>query len=147
ISVVFTLPEDSLPPVMKRMAAGASLQVEAYDRANKTKLYTGALAAIDNQVDVTTGTVKLRASFSNTDDALFPNQFVNVRLLVDTRNNVLKAPVAAIQTGAPGTFVYLVKPDSTVAVAKVQTGVSQGGTVEITSGLNEGDRVVIEGSD
>ena len=116
ISVIFTLPEDNLPQVMKRLGAGAKLPVTAYDRANIHKIATGTLDTVDNQIDTTTGTVKLRASFDNTDNSLFPNQFVNAHLLVDTLTNAVIVPTSAVQTGAPGTYVYLVKPDDTVTV-------------------------------
>jgi multidrug efflux system membrane fusion protein len=147
ISVIFTLPEDQLPAVMKRLAAGAELQVTAFDRTASTKLATGKLSAVDNQIDTSTGTVKLRAQFDNPENQLFPNQFVNVQLLVDTLKNVVIAPQAAILRGAPGTFVYLAKDDGTVAVRPVKLGVSQNDNVEITDGLAEGDKVVIDGTD
>jgi multidrug efflux system membrane fusion protein len=147
ISVIFTLPEDDLPAIMQRLAAHASMPVTVLDRANTTKLGTGMLSAVDTQIDTTTGTVKIRAEFANADNALFPQQFVNAQLLVDTRRNVLTVPNAAIQTGSPGSFVYVVKPDNTVAVAKVQTGAADTDRTEILSGLTEGDHVVIDGAD
>ena len=122
ISVIFTLPEDNLPAVLKQLHAGATLQATAYDRSGTTKLDTGRLETIDNQIDTTTGTVKLRAIFDNPNELLFPNQFVNVQLLVDTLPNADLVPNAAIQRGAPGTFVYLVKPDNTVAAQPVTLG-------------------------
>jgi multidrug efflux system membrane fusion protein len=147
ISVIFTLPEDNLPQVMKRLGAGAKLPVTAYDRANIHKIATGTLDTVDNQIDTTTGTVKLRASFDNTDNTLFPNQFVNAHLLVDTLSNAVIVPTSAVQTGAPGTYVYLVQPDNTVTVRKVVPGPADGERTSISSGLNAGDVVVIDGVD
>jgi multidrug efflux system membrane fusion protein len=147
ISVVFSIAEDNLPSVLKQTHAGAKLPVTAYDRANTVKLATGELATLDNEIDTTTGTVKLRAIFPNTDESLFPNQFVNARLLVDTLKGVATVPVAAIQRGAPGTYVYLVGTDSTVAVKPVKLGVTDGDKVQIVSGLATGDKVVVDGAD
>jgi multidrug efflux system membrane fusion protein len=147
ITVIFTLPEDNLPPVLKRLRAGASLAVTAYDRSQQTKLATGTLNTVDNQIDVTTGTVKLRAQFANDDESLFPNQFVNIQLLVDTQHDALIVPTSAIQRGAPGTFVYAVQPDSTVKVAPVKLGPTANDKVAITSGLAVGDKVVTDGAD
>jgi multidrug efflux system membrane fusion protein len=147
MSVLFTLPEDQVPAVMKRLAAGASLPVAAYDRANTTQLASGTLLTVDNQVDTTTGTVKLRASFSNTDLSLFPSQFVNARLLVDTVHGALLVPSAAVQRGAPGTYVYMVAPDSTVKVVPVKLGPADAENTVITTGLKAGERVVIDGAD
>ena len=147
ISVVFTLPEDRLPAVMKRLAAGASLQVDAYDRAGTVKLAEGKLTAVDNAINASTGTVKLRAQFDNADQALFPNQFVNIQIKVDTAQGVALAPQAAILRGAVGTFVYLAKADNTVEMRPVKLGVSQGDKIEITQGLAEGDKVVTDGTD
>ena len=146
ISVLFTLPEDDVAQVRQRMAMGP-LPVQAYDRTNTQLIATGTLATLDNQIDNTTGTVKLRALFPNGDDALFPQAFVNARLLVNTRKNVVVVTQAALQSGAPGEFVYVVRPDSTVAVQLVQTGASDGGRTEITSGLKPGDRIVTDGVD
>lgn len=147
ISVLFTLPEDDLPMIMKRFGAGVQLQTTAYDRTQSTKLATGKLIAIDNEVDVTTGTVKLRAQFDNPDNVLFPNQFVNIELLVDTLKDAIIIPSAAIQRGAPGTFVYLVKDGNTVTVKTVKLGPSQGENIAITDGLQEGDKIIIDGAD
>jgi multidrug efflux system membrane fusion protein len=147
ISVIFTIPEDSLPQVRQRMKAGASLEVRVLDRAQKTELGVGKLDTTDNLIDITTGTVKLRALFDNKDESLFPNQFVNVRLLVDTVKDATVVPVAAIQRGQPGTYVYLVKADDTVAIKVVTLGVTDGDKVQITSGLEIGDEVVIDGTD
>jgi multidrug efflux system membrane fusion protein len=147
ISVIFTIPEDSLPQVRQRLKAGASLEVRALDRAQKTELGVGKLDTHDNVIDTTTGTVKLRATFDNKDETLFPNQFVNVRLLVDTVKDATVVPVSAIQRGQPGTYVYLVKADDTVAIKVVTLGVTDGEKVQITSGLEVGDEVVIDGTD
>jgi multidrug efflux system membrane fusion protein len=147
ITVIFTLPEDNLPAVLKRLRAGATLAVTAYDRSQQTKLATGVLSTVDNQIDTTTGTVKLRAQFANDDEALFPNQFVNVQLLVDTQHDAIVVPSSAIQRGAPGTFVYEVQPDSTVKVVAVKLGPTSNDQVAIASGLKEGDKVVTDGAD
>lgn len=147
ITAIFTLPEDDLPSIMKRLGTSAELQVTAYDRTQSTKLATGKLVSVDNQIDTATGTVKLRAQFDNQDEALFPNQFVNVELLVDTLKDAVIVPSAAIQRGAPGTFVYLVKDDDTVAIKPVKLGPSQADNVAITDGLAPGDKVVIDGAD
>jgi multidrug efflux system membrane fusion protein len=147
ISVLFTLPEDNVNAVTKPAHAGQSLAVTAMDRANTTKLATGVLTNIDNQIDTTTGTFKMRAQFDNADESLFPNQFVNVQLQVDTLHDQTIVPTAAIQRGAPGTFVYVVNPDSTVAVRPVKLGVTQGERQAIQSGLNPGDTVVTDGVD
>ena len=147
ISVIFTLPEDNVPEITKQAPNGAGLPVTAFDRADLHQLATGKLETIDNQVDTTTGTVKLRALFDNMDNALFPNQFVNAKLIVETLRSVITAPTAAIQRGEPGTFVYVIKPDDTVHVQPVKLGPTDGDKVEIMSGLNEGDRVVTDGAD
>ena len=146
ISVVFTLPEDDLPLVLRRSHAGGKLAVAAYDRANTVKLATGELSTLDNQVDTTTGTVRLRALFANTDEELFPNQFVNARLLADTLHGVVTVPAAAIQRGAPGTFVYLLTADNTVSVRPVGLGPADGDKVQVVSGLAVGDKVVVDGA-
>jgi multidrug efflux system membrane fusion protein len=147
ISVIFTLPEDEVPAIQAQLASGAKLQAVAYDRANTAELATGTLETIDNQIDTTTGTVKLRALFANPDNKLFPNQFVNVRLIVSTLHGVLTVPNAAIQTGAPGSFVYAVQPDSTVAVVPVQLGLADSDKTQITDGLANGQQVVVDGAD
>ena len=147
ISVIFTIPEDALPPVRQRLRAGAALEVRALDRSQKVELGVGKLDTTDNLIDATTGTVKLRALFENTDESLFPNQFVNVRLLVDTVKDALVVPVAAIQRGQPGIFVYLVKPDETVEIRVVELGATDGERVAVTKGLQAGDQVVIDGTD
>jgi multidrug efflux system membrane fusion protein len=147
ITVIFTLPEDSVPAVLKRVHAGASLPVTAFDRSNVAQLGLGTLDTVDNEVDTTTGTVKLRAGFANPDETLFPSQFVNARLLVDTLHNAILVPNAAVQTGAPGTFVYLVNADDTVSVRVIKAGPTDGVHTVIASGLAVGDKVVIDGVD
>mgnify|MGYP002629086011 CR=1 FL=1 len=147
ISVVFTIPEDALPAVRQRLRDGASLEVRALDRAQKVELGVGKLDTTDNQIDASTGTVKLRAIFDNTDESLFPNQFVNVRLLVDTVKDATVVPVAAILRGPPGTFVYRVKADDTVEIRVVELGETDGEQVAVTKGLQVGDQVVVDGTD
>lgn len=147
ISVIFTLPEDSLPAIIKRLNARATLPATAFDRGGITKLAEGTLITVDNQIDPATGTVKLRAKFANDDEALFPNQFVNIQLLADTLSGAMLAPAAAIQRGAPGTFVYVVKSDHTVAVQPVKLGPGDGQNVAVVTGLAAGDKVVIDGAD
>jgi membrane fusion protein, multidrug efflux system len=147
ISVIFVLPEDAIADVWQQIKSGKTLTVTAYNRTDATLIATGTLASVDNLIDTTTGTIKLRANFPNTDEALFPNQFVNARLLVRTIAGATIAPVAAIQHGAPGTFVFQVKPDGTVAVQKVATGVTNGDRIQITSGLKADDVVVVDGAD
>jgi multidrug efflux system membrane fusion protein len=147
ISVIFTLPEDSLPAVLKQYHAGGTMQVTAFDRTGTTQIGVGHLETIDNQIDPTTGMVKLRAIFDNPDENLFPNQFVNIKLLVNTLHDTVLVPTAAIQRGAPGTFVYLVKPSNTVAVQTVKLGPGDGQKVAILSGLRPGDQVVDDGTD
>jgi membrane fusion protein, multidrug efflux system len=147
ISVVFTVPEDNVPDIIQRVRADASLPVEAYDRANTRLLATGELHTLDNQIDTTTGTLKLRAIFSNPDEMLYPNQFVNARLLVNTMHDTVRVPVPAVQRGEPGTFVYLINPDNTVTVRPVKLGPVGGNYQAILSGLNPDDRVVTDGTD
>jgi len=145
--VIFTLPEDNLPAVVRRLHAGASLSATAYDRTGTTELGKGHLETVDNQIDTTTGTVKLRAIFDNDQEILFPNQFVNVRLLVDTLRDTDIVPSAAIQHGAPGAFVFVVKPDQTAAVQQVKLGPGDGQHIAVLDGLQPGDKVVVDGSD
>jgi len=147
IGVVFTIPEDNLPPVMKKLRAGEKLAVDAYDRADKVKLASGSLLTVDNQIDPATGTVKLKAQFANEELSLFPNQFANVRMLLDVKHDATIVPSAAIQRGTPGTFVYLVKPDNTVTVRAVKLGPVQGDNVSIEAGLAPGEQVVVDGAD
>jgi multidrug efflux system membrane fusion protein len=147
IAVVFTIAQDNLPPVLARQRAGGSIAVDAYDREGRTKLATGILVAVDNQIDATTGTVKLKASFTNSDGSLFPNQFVNARILVDSLRGAVLVPNEAIQRGAQGPFVYVVKPDRTVAVRPVTISVTEGDDTSIAAGLSPGELVVVEGAD
>lgn len=147
ISVLFVLPEDKVPQVRARLRAGAPLPVIAYDRSNSTKLAEGSLSTLDNQLDTTTGTLKLRALFSNKDDSLFPNQFVNARLLLDTVKGAVTIPQAAVQNGADGRAVYVVDGDNKVHLRKIETGVSDSGVVAVTTGLTVGERVVTDGAD
>ncbi len=147
ISVIFTLPEDDLPPIQRQLAAGARLSVTAWDRANTMTLSQGQLATLDNQIDTTTGTVKLRAVFANADGMLFPNQFVNAKLLVDTLRGATLVPNAAVQTGSPGTFVYVVRPDHTVTIRVIRTGAADATDTAALSGLRAGDVVVTDGTD
>jgi len=147
ISVVFTLPETQLPEVRAELAQGKTLAVEAYDRADTRRIAAGKLETLDNQIDVTTGTLKLKAKFDNQDDALFPNQFVNVRLHVLTRKDVTAIPTAAIQQGSAGAFVFQVQADNTVQVKQVKLGAINNGMVAVNEGLQPGDRVVTEGTD
>jgi membrane fusion protein, multidrug efflux system len=147
ISVIFTVAEDYLPQIFARLKTGAKLPVTIFDRANVNKLSDGVLATVDNQVDSTTGTVKLRAMFDNKDDILFPQQFVNARLLVDSIPDAVIAPNAAIQQGAQGAFVYVVNNDQTVSVRQVTTGPVDGQRTAIKSGLKVGENVVIDGLD
>jgi len=147
ISVIFTVAEDNVPQIVKRVRAGATLPVTAFDRAGAIKLASGALKTLDNQIDTTTGTVKLRAEFTNEDESLFPNQFVNAQLLVDVLHDATIVPTSAIQRGSPGTFVYLVNADSTVAVKPVTLGPTGGERIAIQTGLSVGDRVVVDGAD
>jgi multidrug efflux system membrane fusion protein len=147
IAVVFTLPEDALPNVTKHMKNG-TLEVDAYSRDDTTKIAAGKLLTIDNQIDQTTGTGKLKAMFNNADSALFPNQFVNARLLLETRKAVTVIPAAAVQRGPQGsTFVYVVKPDKTVEVRNLKVALTQGNLSVIASGLAPGEQVVTDGQD
>ena len=147
ISVVFVLPEDFIQEVWAAQRAGKTLAVVATNRSDDKDIATGVVEFIDNLVDTTTGTVKIRASFPNADLKLFPNQFVNARLQLRTLEGVTIAPVAAVQHGAPGAYVYRIKPDDTVEVRVVKTGVTEGDRVEILSGVDPGDDVVVDGAD
>jgi len=147
ISVVFSTPEDNLPRIAARLKSGAKLPVTVFDRANVNKIATGTLTTYDSQIDVTTGTIKMRATFDNPDGVLFPQQFVNVRLLVDTMTNVALAPNAAVQVGPSGDFVYVLNDDSTVSKRDVVTGTGDGAQTTIAKGLAAGDKVVIDGVD
>ncbi len=147
ISVIFSVPEDNEPQIMTRMLSGATLEVTAFDRSGTTLLATGKVTTIDNQIDPGTGTVKLRALFDNKDLKLFPSQFVNARLLIDTLHDAVVVPSSAILRGAPGTYVYVINPDKTVSVRVVTVGPSQGERQSIIAGLEPGESVVIDGSD
>lgn len=147
ITVVFTIPEDSLPPVLERLNAGRQLVVDAFDREQKKQLASGKLLTVDNQIDPNTGTVRLKAVFANEDGALFPNQFVNARLLLDVKHGVTIVPSAAVQRGAKGTFVYVVKEDRTVAVRTVALGTTHGEDASIDSGLAPDELVVVDGTE
>lgn len=147
ITVVFTVPEDNLPAILKRLHAGATLPVTVYDRGQTAKLATGQLLAMDSQIDTTTGTVKFKAQFDNEDESLFPNQFVNAALLVDVLRDATVAPTAAILRGAPGTFVYVINADDIVTARPVKLGPTDGDRVAVLSGLAAGDRVVVDGAD
>ena len=146
ISVIFTIPQDQLPSVLKRMTGAEKIPTEAWDREGRVKLATGELITADNQIDTTTGTVKLKAQFGNDDGKLFPNQFVNVRMQIETRTAVT-VPAAAIQRGAQGIFVYVVKEDQSVTMRPVKPGPSEGESTAIESGLKAGEQVVIDGVD
>ena len=147
IAVLFTIPEDNLPPILKKLQADERLPVEAYDRAGQTKIATGSLLTVDNQIDQSTGTTRLKAVLENQDNALFPNQFVNVRLLLDVRKGAVIAPVAAIQRGSQGTFVYVVKTDKTVEVRQIPVGPTAGTDAVIEAGLSPAEMAVVDGVD
>lgn len=147
ISVSFTLPEGELPQVLEQLHAGQRLSVEAWDRSERNRLALGELESLDNQIDLTTGTVRLKARFENAEQRLFPNQFVNVRLRVTTRQQATLAPAAALQFGSQGTFVYVVGSDGKVQLRYVTAGPGDGTTTLIEQGLSAGERVVLEGTD
>jgi multidrug efflux system membrane fusion protein len=147
VAVLFTVPQDLLPAVLKRIQSGDQIAVEAWDREQKAKLAEGTLASADNQVDPQTGTVKLKAQFTNDDASLFPNQFVNVRMKLDTLKNAIVVPPAAVQRGAQGMFVYVVQPDKTVAVRNVKLGALDAQRQAIAEGLAPGELVVTDGTD
>jgi multidrug efflux system membrane fusion protein len=147
IAVLFTIPEDNLPQVTQKLRAGAHLPVDAYNRDNSKKVASGMLVTLDNQIDSTTGTSKLKAVFQNADNALFPQQFVNIRLLVETLGNQQVVPNVAVQNGQQGSFVYVVDEDSKVHLKTVQVGITTETSSQILSGISDGDRVVIDGTD
>jgi len=147
ISVVFTLPEDEIPPVLQQMHGGATLPVTAWDRSNTRQLASGTLQSIDSQIDTTTGTIRLKALFPNDDESLYPQQFVNVVLLLDTLHGATLIPQAGVQRGAPGAYVYVVNADQTVSVRNVTVGPGDANNVTITTGLKPGDMVVVDGAD
>ena len=143
VSVIFSIPQDQLPLVLKK----EKLPVEAWDRENRNRIATGQLVTVDNQIDPQTGTVKVKAEFKNEDSRLFPNQFVNARMLVDTRKGVVTVPAAALQRGVQGMFVYVVKDDNTVTVRPVRPGPAEGARIAVESGVAEGERVAVDGLD
>jgi multidrug efflux system membrane fusion protein len=147
ISIIFTISEDQLPPVLQKIRAGQKLLVEAWDRDLKVKLAAGTLSTADNLIDQTTGTLKLRATFDNENRSLFPNQFVNARLLQQEKTGVTLLPSAAIQRNTNDTYVYLIKADKTVTIRNIKVGTTEGDQSEITSGLLPGDKVVMTGVD
>jgi multidrug efflux system membrane fusion protein len=147
MTVIFTVTEDDISKVTARLTAGAVLPVTVYDRTNSTEIIQGRLGSVDNQVDTTTGTVKLRAVFDNRDGKLFPQQFVNAKLLVDTLQDAVVVPTAAIQLGAPGSYVYVVNPDSTVSIRVIKPGPIDGERAAVLSGLELGETVVSDGVD
>jgi multidrug efflux system membrane fusion protein len=147
VSVLFTVPQDLLPAVLKRLHSGESIAVQAWDRDQRAKLADGRLASADNQVDPQTGTVKLRAQFENDDGGLFPNQFVNVRMQLDTLRDAVIVPSAAVQRGAQGMFVYVVRADNTVELRTVRLGPLEAQRQAIAEGLRPGETVVIDGVD
>ncbi len=147
MSVLFTIPEDSVGKVVSRVGSGATLPVDVYDRSQTNKITSGNLSAVDTVVDPTTGSVKLRAMFDNKDNKLFPAQFVNVKLFVDTLHNQTIVPVAAIQRGADGSFIFVVTPEKTVTQRNVKTGVQDGNNIQVLSGVKAGDTVVVDGAD
>lgn len=147
IAVLFTIPEDSLSQVLKRVRAGEQLSVEASDRSGQNKIAEGRVASIDNQIDQTTGTSRLKAVFDNKDNTMFPNQFVNIRLLVEMKKDKILIPTVAIQRGPQGTFVYVVKPDQTVDVRQITVGIIEGTQASIDQGLSDGEQVVVDGVD
>jgi multidrug efflux system membrane fusion protein len=145
--VVFTVAEDMIPQLMKQVHAGQTLKATAFDRTNTQQLAVGQLQSVDSQIDPTTGTIKLKAVFPNTDETLFPQQFVNVVLLLDTLHNATLVPQSAIQRGAPGTYLYVINSDSTVSVRKVTLGPGDANNVTIANGLKVGENVVTDGAD
>ncbi|BBP00203.1 MdtA/MuxA family multidrug efflux RND transporter periplasmic adaptor subunit [Sulfuriferula nivalis] len=147
ITSVFSIPEDNIPAVMKQLQAGKTLSVEAWDRDQQNKLADGELVTMDNVVDSTTGTVKLKAKFPNNDYALFPNQFVNIRVLLHTRHDAIVIPTAAIQRGNNGNFVYIVKADNTISIRPVTAGPSENELTAINQGITTGETVVVDGVD
>jgi membrane fusion protein, multidrug efflux system len=147
ISVIFTISEDQLQVVLKKIAAGQTLEVDAYDRDSMTKLAQGSLTTLDNQIDPTTGTLKLRATFDNSKGTLYPNQFVNARLLVQEKHGVTLVPTAAVQRNSQATYVYVVKADSTVTVRQITIGTTEGDDSEVTKGLTPGEVLVMTGVD
>jgi multidrug efflux system membrane fusion protein len=147
MSVVFTVPEDTVRPILQRFRTGEKLSIDAFDRGLSVQLASGKLASVDNQIDTTTGTLKLRALFDNDKNELFPNQFVNVRVLVDTLHQQVVVPGAAVQNGAAGNFVYVLNGDDTVSQRVITTGPTSGDRVAVNDGLKSGESVVVDGAD
>jgi multidrug efflux system membrane fusion protein len=147
ITVIFSVPEDELPQMMPQLNAGTTMEVTAYDRANLRQLAVGKVSAVDSQIDTTTGMVRVRAQFDNADNALFPNQFVNARLLIRTLHNAVTVPTSAILRGSPGAYVYVINADNTVSVRQIKTSAVDGNRTAVTTGLQPNERVVIDGTD
>jgi multidrug efflux system membrane fusion protein len=147
IALVFSVPEDNLQPILRRFRSGTPVPVDAYDREGKKKVASGTLAAIDNAIDPATGTVKLKASFANKDGALYPNQFVNARVMIDVLHDAFLAPQEAIQRGPQGAFVYVVSPEKVAQLKRVQLGATEAGTVAIKTGVETGDALVVDGAE
>jgi membrane fusion protein, multidrug efflux system len=147
IALVFSVPEDSLQPILRRFRSGAKVPVDAFDREGRTKIATGTLVAIDNQIDPATGTVRLKASYGNTDGVLYPNQFVNARVLIDVLHDAILAPAEAVQRGPQGAYVYVVKPDKVVQMRRVQLGPTEGATIAVRTGLTDGEALVVDGTE
>lgn len=147
ISVIFTLPEEQLPEVQRKLMAGEKLTVDAFDRSETTKLASGNLLTVDNQIDTTTGMDRLKAVFTNKDLALFPNQFVNVRLILEDRPNVMVVPASALQTGSSGNFVFVMKKDKTVEARNIVTTITEGSLMLVDKGLKKGEQVVVDGQE
>ena len=147
IALVFSVPEDSLQPILRHLRAGTRVPVDAFDREGRTKIAAGTLVAIDNQIDPATGTVRLKASFGNTDGVLYPNQFVNARVLIDVLHDAVLAPAEAIQRGPQGAYVYVVTPDKIVQMRRVQLGPSEAGVVAVRAGIADGEAVVVDGAE
>jgi multidrug efflux system membrane fusion protein len=147
IALVFSVPEDNLQPILRRFRTGGKVPVDAFDREGRTKIATGTLVAIDNQIDPATGTVRLKASFGNTDGMLYPNQFVNARVLIDVLQDALLAPAEAIQRGPQGAYVYVVKPDKIVQMRRVQLGPTEGAVVAVRTGVADSEALVVDGAE
>jgi multidrug efflux system membrane fusion protein len=147
IAVLFTIPADQLPPVLAKLRAGGHPTVEAWDRGDQAKIATGTLETVDNQIDPTTGTSRLKAVFQNENEVLFPQQFVNCRLLLDVKRGVVIVPAPVVQRGPDGPYVWVVQKDNTVVMRKVVLGATEGADQQIANGLEPGDRVVTDGQD
>jgi multidrug efflux system membrane fusion protein len=147
ISVLFTIPADQLQPVLAKLRAGASLPVYAFDRADVHQIAAGTLETVDNQIDPNTGTSRLKAVFSNQDNALFPQQFVNCRLLLETRRGVVLIPTAAVQLGPQGPYVYVANSDGSASMRQIAQGQTEANNVQVTSGLAPGEQVITDGQD